>query len=472
MQQNKPQTPVGQESRRDFIKKATTAAAVVASTNIFKTPVYGQSQAPSSGRVIGANDRIAVAVVGPGEGIGFNHLKGIHENASNNNIVVGAACDLFNKRRDRAKATCGLKESDVFEDYRKLLERKDIDAVVVATHDPWHTKISLDAMDSGKHVYCEKPMTRYLHEAFAIYDKVKSSGKTFQIGSQGCSAGAWHTAGQLIRDGKIGKLVWSQGYYCRNNPNGEWNYKIEDESKPENINWDMWLGPVSKRPFNADAFHRWRKYYPYCSGLLGDLAPHRLHPLMLASGNPEFPKRVTSIGTRDVHTDRNTPGTPELDVPEHVQLIAEFPSGYMLTVTCSTVNDKSPGFVIYGHKASLEISDQGQEVKMLPQRAFAGEFEGLTEDERKALALDPIRGLPHEDIRAHEKNWFDCIRNGKAPNANIDLAIRVQTVICLSEMSERLKAVCLFDEKTRTVTTADGKPLKSLTYGWAGEALS
>ncbi|HVY70809.1 MAG TPA: hypothetical protein VHH73_12835, partial [Verrucomicrobiae bacterium] len=122
--------------------------------------------------------------------------------------------------------------------------------------------------------------------------------------------------------------------------------------------------------------------------------------------------------------------------------------------------------------ASLEISDQGQEVKMLPQRAFAGEFEGLTEDERKALALDPIRGLPHEDIRAHEKNWFDCIRNGKAPNANIDLAIRVQTVICLSEMSERLKAVCLFDEKTRTVTTADGKPLKSLTYGWAGEALS
>ena len=123
----------------------------------------------------------------------------------------------------------------------------------------------------------------------------------------------------------------------------------------------MWLGPVSKRAFSADAFHRWRKYYPYCSGLLGDLVPHRLHPLMLASGNPEFPSRVTSIGTKNVHTDRNTPGTPERDVPEHVQLSAEFPSGYLLTVTCSTVNAKSPGFVIYGHKGTL-VFERGHEL--------------------------------------------------------------------------------------------------------------
>src|SRR4029078_1801760 len=133
-------------------------------------------------------------VVGVGFGIGKNHLQGIHEKAGANNVIVGAACDLFTPRRDFAQEKAGLKISDVFDYYRKLLERNDIDAVVVATHDPWHAPCSIDAMNAGKHVYCEKPMTRYLDEAFAIHDTVKKTGKTFQVGSQGCSAVGWHEA--------------------------------------------------------------------------------------------------------------------------------------------------------------------------------------------------------------------------------------------------------------------------------------
>ena len=167
---------------------------------------------------------------------------------------------------------------------------------------------------------------------------------------------------------------------------------------------------------------------------------------MLATGKPEFPTRVTSIGTKHVHSDRNTPGTPERDVPEHVQLSAEFPSGMLLTVSSSTVNSRSPGFVIYGHKANLEIGDSGNVLQMIPEREYADDFEGLTENERKELGIDPIKGLQSEDIRVHEKNWFDCIRSGKAPNANIDLAVRVQSVISLSVMAERLKLTCLVDE--------------------------
>jgi predicted dehydrogenase len=445
----------GGETRREFIKKTATVAAAVAATNVFKTPVYGESTAPSTGRVIGANDRIAVAVIGVGYGIGKNHLEGIHKNADANNVVVAAACDLFNKRRDYAMEKAGLKDSDAYKDHRKLLERKDIDAVVVATHDPWHAPIAIDAMESGKHVYCEKPMTRYLDEAFKVYDTVKRTGRVFQVGSQGCSAEGWHKCADMIKAGKIGTLVWSQGYYCRNNPKGEWNYTIEPESTPANIDWERWLGQVHKRvPFSADHFHRWRKYYPYCGGLLGDLVPHRLHPLMLASGNPEFPIRVTSIGTKNVHTDRNTPNTPERDVPEHVQLSAEFPSGYMLTVTCSTVNAKSPGFVIYGHRATMNIGSSGERIELVPEKDFTDEIDGQT-----------LSGLQPEDIRVHEKNWFDCIRNGKAPNANIDLAIRAQTIISLADMAERLKITCLFDEKTRSITTGDGKKVKAITYG-------
>jgi predicted dehydrogenase len=470
MKEHSPQA--GADSRRDFIKKAATAAAVVASSKFFKTPVYGQTTAPSTGRVLGANDRIAVGYIGIGgkpsnsPGMGRAHVTSQKKHASENNITQAAVCDLWTVRNEVAKSDIGTSDVTAYDDYRKLLARKDIDAVVVATHDPWHARCAIDAMESGKHVYCEKPMTRYLEEAFQVHDAVKRTGRIFQAGSQGCSAGAWHKAAELIRAGKIGKLVWGQGYYCRNNSKGEWNYSIDSGATPETLNWNAWLGPVHKKiPFNPDHYFRWRKYLPYCAGLFGDLVPHRLHPLMLATGNPEFPKRVVSIGTKSVHTDRNTPGTPERDVAEHLELIAEFPSGLTLVVASSTVNARSPGFVIYGHQATLEIGDQGNVLQMIPEREFAKEFEGLTESENKEMAIEPIKGLQVEDVAVHEKNWFDSIRANKQPNASIDLAVRVQTIISLAEMSDRLGIMCHFDEKTRKVKTGDGKEIKPLTYG-------
>ena len=440
--------------RRDFLKKTATVAAAVAATPLFRTPVYGQNQAPSA-NVAGANNRIAVAVIGVGFGIGQNHLVGIHEKANENNTVVAAASDVFNKRRDFAKAKANLKDADVCDDYRRLLERKDIDAVLIATHDPWHAQASIDSLEAGKHVYCEKPLTRYLGEAFQVYDKVKSTGKVFQIGSQGCSAGGYQKCAELIKAGKIGTLVWAQAWYSRNSLNGEWNYLVENETSAANIDWERWLGPVKTRdPFNAQQYHRWRKYYRYCAGPLGDLAPHRLHPLMLATGNPEFPVRVVSIGTKNVNVDKNVPGTDMREVPEHAQLLAEFPSGYVLMITCCTVNGSTPGLSLFGHKANLNVDATAGKVDLVPQREFGDE-------------IDPenFANLQPEEIRVHEKNWFDCIRSGKKPNADIELAIRVQTVISLAEISDRLKVSCLFDEKTRKIITDSGTEVKAITYG-------
>src|SRR5690349_19533343 len=235
MEQNAPSSPGGLP-RRDFIKKTASAAAAVAATSFIKTPVYGQEQAPSA-NVTGANNRIAVAVVGVGFGIGQNHLIGIHEKSNENNTVVAAACDVFNKRRNFAKEKASLKDADLYVDHRKLLERKDIDAVVIATHDPWHAQISIDAMEAGKHVYCEKPMTRYLDEAFQIHDAAKKTKKVFQIGSQGCSAGGYKKCAEVIKAGKIGKLVWGQAWYSSNSLAGEWNYAFDPKSSPETVDW-------------------------------------------------------------------------------------------------------------------------------------------------------------------------------------------------------------------------------------------
>jgi predicted dehydrogenase len=452
--ENNTRPPVSALPRRDFLKKTATVAAAAAATPLLRAPVYGQNQAPSA-NVAGANDRIQVAIVGVGFGIGQNHLVGIQENANENNTVITAASDVFNKRRDFAKAKANLKDGDVYDDYRKMLERKDIDAVLIATHDPWHAQITMDTVDSGRHVYCEKPLTRYLGEAFQVYDKVKSSNKVFQVGSQGCSAGGYQKCAELIKEGKIGTLVWAQAWYSRNSVEGEWNYLIESETTAANIDWQQWLGPVKKRdPFSAEQFHRWRKYYRYCAGPLGDLAPHKLHPVLLATGNPEFPVRVVSIGTRNVHADRTVPGTPEREVPEHAQLLAEFPSGCVIMVTCCTVNGSTPGTSLYGHKANLDIDATGGKVNLVPQRQFGDE-------------IDPefFTNMQPEEIRVHEKNWFDCIRSGKKPNADIELAVRVQTIISLAEMSDRLKVSCLFDEKTRKVTTDSDIPVTPITYG-------
>jgi predicted dehydrogenase len=453
MESTKNPTEAGRDSRRGFIRKAAAAAAVVASSNIFKTPVYGQSQAPSTGRVLGANDRIVVGFVGVG-GQGLNaHINFAKKLLTENNLALAAVCDVSRTRVSVARESIGG-DCAGFLDYRKLLERNDIDAVFCSTVDHWHRKITVDTLNAGKHVYVEKPMTRYLSEAFEIYDTVKKTGKILQAGSQGCSDLKWHKAAEWIQDGMIGQVVMCQGSYMRNNPNGEWNYAIQPWLTAEDTDWDAWLGPEIKQrvAFNADHYFRWRKYHPYCSGLLGDLVPHKLHPYMLATGNPEFPSRVACVGTKPVLTDKNTPGTPIRDVPEIVQLIAEFPSGMVMHVTSSSINEMGTQEMIRGHQGNLLMA--GNRVELRPERPFTDEID-----------FETSPPFPPEDIGEHHKNFFASIRSNQQPNAGIDLATKVQTVVSLAEMSDRLNMMCLFDEKTRKITTADGHEVEPLSYG-------
>jgi predicted dehydrogenase len=449
-------SPAGIDTRRNFIKKAATAAAAVATVNVFKTPVYGQNTAPSTGRVIGANDRIVVGFIGVGPQ-GTLHVNKMVENADKNNVAFAAVCDLWEKRRAAAKAVIGKDDVKLYDKYQDLLDRKDIDAVICATHDVWHAQVSIDVMETGKHVYCEKPMTRYLPEAWKVLETVKRTGKIYQVGTQGCSDAKWQKCAELVRAGKIGQLVLGQGSYMRNTPTGEWNYKIDPDLKADSIDWETWQGPnVKKRiPFNPDHYFRWRKYYPFCAGLLGDLFPHRLNPHLLATGNPEFACRVVAIGTKAIHTDKNTPGTPERDSPECITVVSEFPSGYSLIMISSSVNEQGLEDVIRGNKATLHIGASTPRVQLMPERPYSDELD--PEDYQNLL--------PVEDIGTHESNWLACIRENKQPHANIELAVRGQTVISLGEMSQRLGIACHYDGETRTLKDGSGKQQEVITYG-------
>jgi predicted dehydrogenase len=434
------------ESRRTFLKKTATVAAAVSSSNLFKTPVYGQNQAPSAGRVLGANDRINVAYIGTGKQ-GMEHVRLQKKFAQDNNIAQVAACDLYAKHLDEAAQVMGCGPADGYRDHRKLLERKDIDAVVVATVDNWHAQVSIDALEAGKHVFCEKPMTRYLEEAFHVYDTVKKSGKAYVIGSQGCMDPKWHKAAEWIRAGKLGSLVWGQASYCRNNPrNSEWTYPVDVEANENNLDWNRWLGRAPKIPFNPEHYFSWHKYYAYNSGIIGNLLPHRLHPLMLATDNTEFPRRVVCTGTRKVSTDR--------EITDTTHLLAEFPGGLTLVVAGTTVNEQGWPEILRGRKATLHFASSQNKVELEPETVFTDELEAQE-------FSDP---QPTERIELLERNFFDSIRTGKLPVANIELAFRTQTVLCLAEMSERLGLALFFDERTRAIKTGDGRVVPPLSY--------
>jgi predicted dehydrogenase len=447
-------------SRREFIRNAaTTVAATVAAPAVAKSSVY--SLAP--GKVIGANDKIRIAHVGLGvQGFGA-HVRLLKQSASENNTEQVAVCDLYTRRMRKASAEIGLSESAWYKDHRKMLERKDIDAVVVATSDHWHAPVAIAAMQAGKHVYCEKPMCKTLDEAFSLYDTVKSTGRKLQVGSQGCSDPMYKSINEIIKSGKIGKMIMGQHSYNRgDNRIGEWNsygdnpFKApqpgEDDHRKsgphgtgdDHIDWETYRKGKEPKEWDADRFFRFRKYWTYGSGLVGDLMPHRLHPMVIAMGVPltgmaGFPMRVSSGGGLYVQKVNPDTGKPDREVPDFTYITVDF-GDYSLIEMSTCINEQGMRPMIRGNKGTIVFA--GDNAQVIAERAYVDEVEGAT------IKLNG-NGEP---IQVHQKNWLDSIRENKEPNCNIELAVRVQTMITLGELAFRNNQTFLFDPKTRSTT--------------------
>jgi hypothetical protein len=191
-------TPTGEgRSRRTFMKETATLSAGITAVGMGTQSVLKAQKAPFAGKVLGANDRIVVGFIGTGSQ-GRAHIRYQSRHAGENNIETAAVCDVYEKRLKEAQDQLKLPDSAAYKDHRELLERKDIDAVTISTVDNWHAPISIDAMEAGKHVYCEKPMTRYFQEALDVYDTCKRTGYDFSVRipvlfrqkiSSGCSMG-------------------------------------------------------------------------------------------------------------------------------------------------------------------------------------------------------------------------------------------------------------------------------------------
>src|SRR5580704_3049747 len=407
--------------RRDFLRKASAISAALGSAGaaLGEGKSSRSSSARSSARVIGANDRITIGVIGVG-GRGSSDARAFAAvGEKDNSCQIGAVADTYQKRVNRAKEA---HKCDGYLDYREIINRKDIDAVIVATPDHWHARIALEAMDRGKDVYLEKPMCHTIEEAKQLTSTVHETKRVLQVGSQTTSADQWWKAKKAIADGMIGKMLMSQGSYHRNSVDGEWNYKIDEAAGPDGqgenyIDWKMWLGKATKRPWDADRFFRFRKYWDYSGGIATDLFYHVVAPLNICWDKPQFPHKVSASG--GIYG--GSKFEYKREVPDTFHLMAEYAEGHSLVLSSSMANSQHIPGLIRGHAGTIIMVEGGQ-------------FEGKTDNiivrpetrrvrEKGELVRKPINpdykfGMDEQKIAvdqydsmaAHINNFLDCIR--------------------------------------------------------------
>jgi len=437
-------------NRRDFMKHA---AGVGATLGVAAKAFARPAAKASSGRVLGANDRINVGVIGVG-GRG-SYLAGVFAGISerSKDCQVVAVCDVYEKRKreNAEKLKC-----DGFLDYREVIGKPDIDAIVVATPDHWHAKIALEAMDHGKDVYCEKPMCHTIEEAKELASTVRETKRVFQVGSQTTSAEQWWKAKKAIADGMIGKMLMSQGSYHRNSVEGEWNWPIDAEAGPDGkgdnfIDWKMWLGSAPKRPYNADRFFRFRKYWDYSGGIATDLFFHVVAPLNICWPEPQFPHRVMSSGGIYVFKD-------EREVPDTFNLMADFANEHTLVLSSSMANSQHIPGLIRGHEGTIIMVDHGR---------FEGETDHITVIPEKRVINDAYKAkwgeekisipVTEKPEWAHMQNFLDCVRSRQKPVLDVETAYRAQVTISMSVQSYREGRVLYWDDKAQKVVPKPAK---------------
>lgn len=278
-------------ARRAFIQKLskTVAASALIPGIANAAENYTQSE-PLSRKYLSPNDNLQIALVGAG-GMGNGDAQTA---TSIPGVKLVAACDLYDGRLESAKKKYG---NDIFttRDYREVIARKDIDAVIVATPDHWHKDISVAAMNAGKAVYCEKPMVHDITEGPAVIAAQAKNKVVFQVGSQGMSSLGNEKAKELLAAGAIGTLNYAEGFWARNTPGGAWQYDMPADGSPQTVDWKTFLHGNPDIPWDPKRFFRWRCFKDYGTGVSGDLFVHlfsSLHHIVGSNG----PNKVMSTG--------------------------------------------------------------------------------------------------------------------------------------------------------------------------------
>ena len=415
-------------SRRHFLRQSTLAVGTL--------PIMlGAATAPFARSVRaaepGANDKIRVALIGSG-GMGRGDLECFFGNADMDCPVL---CDIDDAMIAKGLEVCAKKgraKPDTVKDFRRVLERKDVDAVIVATPDHWHALPTVLACQAGKDVYVEKPLALTIDEGHAMVKATRQHNRVVQMGSQWRSSKHIQEATEFVKSGQLGKVSMVRGWAWL-----DWQPGIgrpADAKPPTGADYEMWLGPAPQRPFNPNRFHyNFRWFWDYAGGLMTDWGVHLINMMLMGMGR-DAPKTITSSGGTYVQNDMR-------ETPDSQIALYEFPD-YMLVWEHKSglgvgLNGRSWGVSWSGTEGTIMLNDAGYELMI----------------EKKRATLDPKKVSSVGDPRpAHVRNFLDCVKSRQKPVLDVELGDHVSTVAHLGNIAFRSGEKIVWDPQARKIT--------------------
>lgn len=380
-------------SRREFVKTSATAAAAVAAVSMVPGIVSCANK---------ASNKLVIGTIGL-NGMGMSDLNAFLRQP---NVECAAICDVdqgvLNRRIVEIEEKQG-KKPEMFSDYRKMLEMKDIDAVIIGTPDHWHTLMMIDACDAGKHVYVEKPMANSIYEAFQMEKAAKKYKRVVQLGQWQRSDPHWQDAFAFIQSGQLGKVrtvkVWCYEYWLV--PPGP----IADEPVPDGVDYNAWLGPARERPFNRNRFHfNFRWFWDYAGGLMTDWGVHLLD-MALGGMNADLPNSAMSSGGKLAFLES------PIETPDTQQVIYEYDDFNVIWDHAMGIGNgdwrRDHGLSFIGNNGTLVIDRNGWEV--VPES---------NQDGPLVPEMPRVKGTG-QGLDLNVKNFIDCVKaNDRNTNAN------------------------------------------------------
>jgi predicted dehydrogenase len=353
--------------------------------------------AASYRRILGANDRIQVGAIGTGQRC--QYLLSLLNKAGGNEIV--AVCDVYEPHRLEAKAKYGPAATD-YAHHEEVLDRKDIDAVVIGTPDHWHVPITVAAVKAGKDVYCEKPVTHRLEEGEPLIAAVRESKRVVQTGTQQRSWEHYLHAKALISGGALGQITLIRTYWYQNHIANQQSGPPVETAK---LDWKRFLGSAPDRPFNQDQYAHWRWYWDFGGGAMTDLFVHWVDVAQWFTGK-DMPVRATAIGTRALLKERQTPDTMSAALL-YPDLVVAFDSALLGYI-------EGGGLMFRGTKAAMRLHRKGFALyDEIPTYSETFEPENVAVQAKSS----------HDGAFDHMVNFLDCVRSRAVPNAPVEAGV-------------------------------------------------
>lgn len=447
-------------NRREFLKAGSAAVAAGAGANhiLLQPPSMWASPQP-----VAPSDTVRFASIG----VGVRGCELLRSTLRVPGVECVAVCDLYDSRHTSAQQVLN-KTIPATRNYKEILDRKDVDAVIIAVTDHQHRKIFVDACAAGKDVYCEKPMSHTVEDGFAMVEAAQKANRMVQIGSQRVSSILYARAKEIYDSGKLGDVYAIEAYWDRNSPGGAFVCPIPPDASEQTIDWETWLGGAPKRSFDPVRFFRWRCFTDYGSGLAGDLFVHLISGIHFVTGTDTVPQRAQSAGGLFRYKDGR-------DFPDLIETFYDYPN-FRVMLRCNLNNAQGEFFGFYGSKGTLIIRDSTvaytpQNVRPEPDEYTVSWWPATMRDEylEKWKAEHPLPdpsgfvlddqtetyALPddYSDVVQHEANFFAAVRSRKRLVENEEFGNRAALGCHLANYSYFKRTAAVWDAAARRITS-------------------